>query len=74
VLNIEVGSKAAAADVIAQLRTFNTISVGTVSTIVESSENYGATTVSFSVNCNYVGNLDEEETSQTESTAETTEE
>jgi type IV pilus assembly protein PilM len=74
VLNMEVGSKAAAADVIAQLRTFNTISVGTVSTIVESAEDYGATTVSFSVNCNYVGSLEEEETSQNESTAETTEE
>jgi type IV pilus assembly protein PilM len=53
-LNIEVTSKAAVADVIAQLRTFDTITVGNLSTITETKDESETSTVSFSVDCTYV--------------------
>jgi type IV pilus assembly protein PilM len=60
-LNIEVTSKSAAADVIAQLRTFDTITVGNLSTITETKDESGLSTVSFSVDCTYVNTVTAEE-------------
>ncbi len=53
-LNIEVTSKSAVADVINQLRSFESIIVGNVSTIADSKDEAGVSTVSFSVECLYV--------------------
>jgi type IV pilus assembly protein PilM len=53
-LNINVTSKSAVADVIAQLRTFDTITVGSLSTITDTTGDSGISTVSFSVDCTYV--------------------
>jgi type IV pilus assembly protein PilM len=60
-LNIEVTSKSAVADVIAQLRTFDTITVGNLSTISEAKDESGLSTVSFSVDCTYVNPITDEE-------------
>jgi type IV pilus assembly protein PilM len=60
-LNIEVTSKATAADVIAQLRTFDTITVGNLSTITETKDESELSTVSFSVDCTYVNAAAHEE-------------
>jgi type IV pilus assembly protein PilM len=60
-LNIEVTSKSAVADVIAQLRTFDTITVGNLSTITETKDESGLSTVSFSVDCTYVNTVTAEE-------------
>jgi type IV pilus assembly protein PilM len=60
-LNIEVTSKSAAADVIAQLRTFDTITVGNLSTITETKDESELSTVSFSVDCTYVNTVTAEE-------------
>lgn len=54
-LNIEVTSKAAVADIISQLRTFDSIVVGNVSTITDTQDESGVSVVSFSVDCAYVG-------------------
>lgn len=53
-MNIQVKSKAAVADVVRQLRTFTTIYVDSVSTIVDSQDEFGISTVDFSVECSYV--------------------
>jgi type IV pilus assembly protein PilM len=60
-LNIEVTSKAAVADVIAQLRTFDSIAVGNLSTITETKDESELSTVSFSVDCTYVDPATDEE-------------
>jgi type IV pilus assembly protein PilM len=54
-LNIEVTSKAAVADIISQLRTFDSIVVGNVSTITDTEDEAGVSVVSFSVDCTYIG-------------------
>lgn len=53
-LTISQGSKDVAADVIAQLRTFDSITVSEVSTITEEQDETGATKVQFTVDCLYV--------------------
>ncbi len=53
-LNMQVESKTAAADVILQLRTFDSIDVTSVSTISDVKDDAGETTVSFSVTCTYI--------------------
>jgi type IV pilus assembly protein PilM len=53
-LNIQVTSKSAVADIIAQLRTFDSIVVGNVSTITDTEDESGVSVVSFSVDCAYV--------------------
>ena len=53
-LAIEVGSKAAVADTIMQLREFDSIVIGNVSGISENKDEAGVSTVSFSVDCVYV--------------------
>jgi type IV pilus assembly protein PilM len=50
-----VTSKAAVADIISQLRTFDSIVVGNVSTITDTQDESGVSVVSFSVDCAYVG-------------------
>lgn len=52
-INIEVKSKSAVADIVDQLRTFDTIIVGTVSTISDEIDDAGVQTVNFSVDCTY---------------------
>lgn len=67
-LNIEVTSKSAAADVIAQLRTFSSILVGNVSTISDTKDDAGNATVNFSVDCYYLATSDDtDEAEDTES-------
>lgn len=53
-LSIIVESKAAVADVIMQLRTFESIEINTISTISENKDDAGNTEVSFSISCDYV--------------------
>jgi type IV pilus assembly protein PilM len=77
-LNIEVTSMPAVADVVSQLRTFESIAVSGVSTIASSTDDAGITTVSFSVNCNYTEmtaseDETEEETTETPESSGTTE-
>lgn len=67
-LNVEVSSKKAAATVVHQLRDFDSITVGTVSTITDTKEETGGRTITFSVDCVYVGLPDEETAQSTEST------
>jgi len=78
-LNIQVNSKNAVADVISTLRNFETIDVGTVSSISETKDEAGKSTVSFSVDCIYrsksapvaeAAPAAEETTESTEETAE----
>ncbi len=70
-LNVQVESKTAAADVIMQLRTFDSIDVSSVSTITDVKDDEGNSTVSFSVECNYLETAAAAE--DTEATEETTE-
>jgi type IV pilus assembly protein PilM len=77
-LNIEVTSMPAVAEVVSQLRTFETIAVSGVSTIASDTDDAGATTVSFSVNCLYTEltaseDDTEEETTETPESTGTTE-
>ncbi len=65
-LNIEVTSKSAAADVISQLRTFDSVLVGNVSTIADTKDDAGNSTVNFSVECYYVDTADASEQSTEE--------
>ena len=53
-MTISQGSKDVAADVIAQLRTFDSIMVSNVSTITEEQDETGATKVQFTIDCTYV--------------------
>lgn len=53
-MTIKTGSKDIAADVIAQLRTFESIMVSNVSTITEEVDETGASKVQFTVDCTYV--------------------
>ncbi len=57
-INVCVGSKEAVADVISQLRTFDSILVTNISSIIESTDETGATTVEFTVSCTYVPSVD----------------
>jgi type IV pilus assembly protein PilM len=54
-MNITVDSKSAAADVVSQLRTFSSIEAESIaiSTISDATDEYGLSTVSLSVSCNY---------------------
>jgi type IV pilus assembly protein PilM len=77
-LNIEVTSMSAVADVVSQLRTFETIAVSGVSTIASDTDDAGSTTVSFSVNCIYTElsaseDENEEDTTETPESSDTTE-
>jgi type IV pilus assembly protein PilM len=77
-LNIEVTSMPAVAEVVSQLRTFESIAVSGVSTIASTTDDAGITTVSFSVNCIYTEMTaseddTEEETTETPESAGTTE-
>lgn len=68
-LTVSQGSKDVAADVITQLRTFDSIMVSNVSTITEEVDETGATKVQFTVDCVYVSKSDDtESTDSTEST------
>ena len=60
-LTVSQGSKDVAADVIAQLRTFDSIMVSNVSTITEEVDETGATKVQFTVDCVYVSKSDDTE-------------
>ena len=53
-LSITVDSKSVVADVIMQLRTFESIEVGSISTITDSKDETGQRNVSFSVDCGYI--------------------
>ena len=57
-MNIQVTTKAAVADVISQLRTFDSIMVGSVSAISDTKDEVGISTVSFSVECLYVEKIE----------------
>lgn len=70
VLNVSVGSKEAVADVVAQLRTFDSIVVTSISAIVEETDETGATSVEFSVGCTYVPSI-EDDTENAEDSANT---
>jgi type IV pilus assembly protein PilM len=77
-LNIEVTSMPAVADVVSQLRTFESIAVSGVSTIASDTDDAGNTTVSFSVNCMYTElsaseDENEEDTTETPESSDTTE-
>ncbi len=63
-MTISQGSKDVAADVIAQLRTFDSIMVSNVSTITEEQDETGATKVQFTIDCTYVAASDDTETSE----------
>ncbi len=52
-LSVQVDSKAAAADVVAQLRTFSSVTVSHLSTIAENVDEAGTTTVSFDIDLTY---------------------
>lgn len=68
-LNVEVSSKKAAATVIRQLRDFDTITVGTVSTIADTENENGGRQVTFSVDCVYVSSATSSAEENTEETA-----
>lgn len=53
-LSITVDSKSAVADVIMQLRTFDSIALGSISTISDSKDETGNGSVSFTMTCTYV--------------------
>lgn len=63
-MTISQGSKDVAADVIAQLRTFDSIMVSNVSTITEEQDETGATKVQFTIDCTYVTASDDTETTE----------
>lgn len=58
-MTISQGSKEVAADVISQLRTFDSIKVSNVSTITEEIDETGAARVQFTVDCIYVNVSDD---------------
>ena len=64
-LTVSQGSKDIAADVIAQLRTFDSIMVSNVSTITDEVDETGASKVQFTVDCVYVKQSDDSDTSET---------
>lgn len=68
-LSIDVEKKAAVAEVISQLRTFETITVGTVSTITEETQE-DSHVVNFTVDCQYtpgaIAGTEVEETTESE--------
>ena len=64
-LTVSQGSKDIAADVIAQLRTFDSIMVSNVSTITDEVDEAGASKVQFTVDCVYVKQSDDSDTSET---------
>ena len=67
-LTVSQGSKDIAADVIAQLRTFDSIMVSSVSTITDEVDETGVSKVQFTVNCVYVNESDDSDTSETTDT------
>lgn len=75
-LNITVSKKAVVADVIRQLRTFESFTVGNLSTISEEEDDAGVASVSFSIDCTYVPSVTEAAAEQTvtETVEETDEE
>lgn len=62
--SITVKSKEAAADVISQLRTFDSIDITSVSTITDSKDDTGASEINFSVSCQYVAIVDNTESDE----------
>ena len=62
--SITVKSKEAAADVISQLRTFDSIDITSVSTITDSKDDTGASEINFSVTCQYVAIVDNTESDE----------
>lgn len=70
---IKVSKKEAVADVIEKFRTFDSITVGTVSTITEEEDDSGAKVVTFSIVCSYVDTTAETEATEAAETTETNE-
>lgn len=62
--SITVKSKEAAADVISQLRTFDSIDITSVSTITDTKDDTGASEINFSVTCQYVAIVDNTESDE----------
>lgn len=69
-LSITLKSKEAAADVISQLRTFDSIDITSVSTITDEKDETGASEVNFSVSCKYVAIVQPEENAEEGQAAE----
>ena len=67
-MTISQSSKDVAADVITQLRTFDSIMVSNVSTITDDTDETGASNVQFTVDCTYVKKSDDSDTSGTTDT------
>ena len=67
-MTISQSSKDVAADVITQLRTFDSIMVSNVSTITDDTDETGASNVQFTVDCTYVKKSDDSDTSETTDT------
>ena len=64
-LSIDVDKKAAVADIISQLRTFDSIEVYSVSEITEETDKEtGKATVNFTVECNYISALEKTENAE----------
>ena len=70
-MTISQGSKDVAADVIAQLRTFDSIMVSDVSTITEDQDETGASKVQFTVDCTYVKASDDADSTESTSDSQT---
>ncbi|WP_455721958.1 pilus assembly protein PilM [Agathobacter sp.] len=71
-LTVSQGSKDVAADVITQLRTFDSIMVSNVSTITEEVDETGATKVQFTVDCVYVSQPDDTESTDSTENSQST--
>ncbi len=71
-LTVSQGSKDVAADVIAQLRTFDSIMVSNVSTITEEVDETGTTKIQFTVDCAYVQQADDAESTEDTTSTDTT--
>ena len=67
-MTISQSSKDVAADVITQLRTFDSIMVSNVSTITDDTDETGASNVQFTVDCTYVKKSDDSDASGTTDT------
>lgn len=67
-MTISQSSKDVAADVITQLRTFDSIMVSNVSTITDDTDETGTSNVQFTVDCTYVKKSDDSDTSETADT------
>ena len=67
-MTISQSSKDVAADVIAQLRTFDSIMVSNVSTITDDTDETGASNVQFTVDFTYVKRSDDSDTAETTDT------